>query len=152
MSKQFIKTASGKQEVAKPKIKVYKSIADLEAALANGDVSPGELVTTEFVGGEDITVAQEQLYDEIVAIKKCIPADASEDNQLLTQSTIDLSLYETKADAETKLQDAKDYTDNALADYETVVDAEAAHQELEEKIPVMTLNATNATLTITLGS
>ena len=152
MSKQFIRTATGKQEVAKPKIKVYKSIADLEAAITNGDVVAGELVTTEFVGGEDITIAQEQLYDEVVAIKKCIPPDASEDNQLLTQSTIDLSLYETKEDAETKLQDAKDYTDDALSDYITTVDAEAAHQEIEEKIPIMELNTANATLTITLGS
>ena len=152
MSKQFIKTATGKQEVAKPKIKVYESIAALEDAIENGDLQAGELVTTEFVGGEDISVAQEQLYDEIVAIKKCIPADASEDNQLLTQSTIDLSLYETKEDAETKLQDAKDYTDTTLADYETKADAEAAHEELEAKIPVMELDVANATLTITLGS
>jgi hypothetical protein len=152
MSKQFIKTTTGKQEVAKPKIKVYKSIADFEAAIANGELQAGELATTEFVGGEDISVAQEQLYDEIVAIKKCIPADASEDNQLLTQSTIDLSLYETKEDAETKLQDAKDYTDGIVADYVTKDEADAAHEELEAKIPVMELNTTNATLTITLGS
>lgn len=62
MSRQFVKTSTGKSQVAKPKVRVFDSIASLEAALANNEVEEGEIVTTEFLGGTgDVSLEVEQL-------------------------------------------------------------------------------------------
>lgn len=66
MSKQYIKTEDGVSQVARPKIKVYKSIADLQAAIANGELKEGELVTTEFVdNGGDLSADIESLANSV---------------------------------------------------------------------------------------
>lgn len=64
MSRQFVKTDTGKSQVAKPKVRVFDSIASLETALANNEVEEGEIVTTEFLGGTgDVSLEVEQLED-----------------------------------------------------------------------------------------
>lgn len=87
MSKEFIKTENGLEQVAKPLVKVYDTMDDFLTALPN--LEENEIVTTEFTGGtEDVMLNFEELRAEINDIKKVIPEDAAEDNQLVTESEI----------------------------------------------------------------
>ena len=87
MSKSFIKTENGLEQVAKPLVKVYDTMDDFLTALPN--LEENEIVTTEFTGGtEDVMLNFEELRGEINDIKKVIPSDAAEDNQLVTESEI----------------------------------------------------------------
>lgn len=87
MSRQFIKTEDGLEQVAKPLVKVYDTMNDFLTALPN--LEENEIVTTEFTGGtEDVMLNFEELRAEINDIKKVIPDDAAEDNQVLSASSV----------------------------------------------------------------
>lgn len=66
-NKQFIVGPNGQlEDTNRPEIKVYPSIAAATAALENGDLQEGELVTTEFVDGSaDIALAAGLLADAV---------------------------------------------------------------------------------------
>lgn len=176
MSKQFIKTADGLQEVAKPKIRVYDSLADFEADLADPTTTlqEGDLITTEWVeGAADQETAIGLLNSEINTIKECIPDDASSTNQLLTAGDLDLSNYYDKTEVNGLLADKQNVdlsstigtsttVEGALSDHETRIGniedkiptgaSQSNKLVAYDQLPVYTFDAVNQVLTITLGN
>lgn len=176
MSKQFIKTAGGLQEVAKPKIRVYDGLADFEADLADPSTTlqEGDLITTEWTeGAADQETAIGLLNSEVNAIKECIPEDASSTNQLLTAGDLDLDNYYNKDEVDGLLDDKQDVdlssqigtsttVEGALDDHETRIGniedkipagATSSNKLVAyDQLPVYTFDAVNKVLTITLGS
>ena len=81
MSKQFIKTENGLEQVAKPLVKVYDTMDDFLTALPN--LEENEIVTTEFTGGtEDVMFNFEELSklaidysDGVIVAKKNVNKD-----------------------------------------------------------------------------
>lgn len=102
MSKEYRQTSTGLDDVAKPKIKVYPTIADMETALANGDLAEGEIVSTVFVDGAgDNAQALGMLADEVHEIQALIPTAASPSNKLVPQTELDRVERLIPADAST---------------------------------------------------
>lgn len=88
MSKEFIKTASGLEQVAQPKIKIYPTLEDLDQALANGDIQDGEIVASKFIDESgDIAADIEILGNHISDIEGKIPVAASSTNKLVDTNT-----------------------------------------------------------------
>ncbi len=89
MSKQFIKTNDGLDDVTKPKVKVYDDIAALQDAVDNGDVAEGEIVATKFVdNAQDDSMNVEAIENQISNINAMIPSGTSALNQLVNASQI----------------------------------------------------------------
>lgn len=102
MGREYRQTSTGLDDVAKPKIKVYPTIADMETALANGDLAEGEIVSTVFVDGAgDNAQALGMLADEVHDIQALIPTAASPSNKLVPQTELDRVERLIPADAST---------------------------------------------------
>lgn len=87
--KQFIKTNNGLEDVTKPKVKVYASIADLQDAVENGDIAEGEIVATKFVdNAQDDSMNVEAIENQISNINALIPNGTSALNQLVNASQV----------------------------------------------------------------
>ena len=73
-----------------PKVKVYESIDDMEAALENGDIAEGEIVASKFVdGAADVLSVVEELTTEVNTINSEIPDDTNAiDNTLVNQAML----------------------------------------------------------------
>lgn len=73
-----------------PKVKVYESIDDMEAALENGDIAEGEIVASKFVdGAADVLSVVEELTSEVNTINSEIPDDTNAiDNTLVNQAML----------------------------------------------------------------
>lgn len=91
MSKQFIKTANGKDPVGVPKIRVYPSTDDLTADMAN--IPDGEIVASQFLDtAGDISADIEALGTRLTNIEVKIPAEASSSNQLADKAYVDAAI------------------------------------------------------------
>lgn len=118
MSREFVKTENGLEQVAKPLVKVYDTMDDFLTALPN--LEENEIVTTEFTGGtEDVMLNFEELRAEINDIKKVIPDDAAEDNQLVTESEIAGGLEE-RVEAIENVIPSNTSTSNKLLNHDDV--------------------------------
>ena len=136
MSKEYRQTSTGLDEVAKPKIKVYPTIADMETALANGDLAEGELVSTVFVDGAgDNAQALGMLADEVHDIQAMIPSAASPSNKLVPQTELDRVERLIPADASTvnplTVQSwVEEYIGDQLEPRDTAIASKAAQTDL----------------------
>lgn len=136
MSKEYRKTSIGLDEVAKPKIKVYPTIADMETALANGDLAEGEIVSTVFVDGSgDNAQALGLLADEVHNIQALIPSTATPQNQLVPQTELDRVERLIPADASTvnplTVQSwVEEYIGTQLEPRDTAIASKAAQSDL----------------------
>ena len=167
MAKEYYKNSEGELvESNLPKIKVYKSVAAAEAAIANGDLAEGEFFTTEFTGqGGDLAADIELVSNDLESIKELIPDDATSVNHLATMddiSSIDLSTLQPKELSSvigtyTTVEGALSGENTAISNINsklksTVTPSDQAipESEIDAKIPVFTLDTANQTLTITL--
>ena len=87
--KEFIKTSNGLEDVTKPKVKVYDSIAALQDAIDNDEINEGEIVATKFAdNAEDETMNLEYVEDQVHNIEALIPNGTSALNQLVNASQV----------------------------------------------------------------
>lgn len=88
--KQFLKTDSGLDQAARPEIRVFESIEAAEAALANGELGDGEIISTDFIDGRgtDLAMSANILSDAIRQINEKIPDGAGAGNQLVDEETL----------------------------------------------------------------
>lgn len=160
MSKQYIKTSTGKEVVAKPKIKVFESVSELETAIANGDVTEGEIVSTKFTDngtGGDLAADLQWLSDGLNHVEEIL-----DDMDLDSKQNVELSeTIASETTVEGALSAINDKADTNADDITTInskikstasaSDKLIPESEIDAKLPVYTLDTTTSTLTITLN-
>lgn len=72
---QFIKTSQGLSEVDRAKIRIYDTIEEAELALANGEITEGEVVGTRYNESGDFTLLIQAIADDVSTIQSYIPSD-----------------------------------------------------------------------------
>lgn len=167
MSKQYIKTGTGKEVVAKPKIKVFESVSELETAIANGDVTEGEIVSTKFTDngtGGDLAADLQWLADGLNHVEEILDdmdLDSKQNVELsetiASETTVEgaLSAINDKADtnagAIASINSDITTINNKIKNTASASDQLIPESEIDAKLPVYTLDTTTSTLTITLN-